>query len=141
MKAPSLFSRIVLAAATSTLLTLVPHVANAAIPQVAPTVFGAQSGSASVKAGQIFVVALPSNPTTGYSWSTPHIDKPGVATFVGTAYQEPVQARPGAGGTQLLVFKAGGPGLATMIVNYTRPWEKNAKPARTATLKITVSGV
>jgi len=49
--------------------------------------------------------------------------------------------RPGAGGTQLLILKAGASGTATMTVNYARPWEKNAKPARSIMLKINVSGM
>lgn len=112
----------------------------AATPQVAPNVFDQQSGTATVKSGQYFVLALPANRTTGYSWVSASFDKPGVASVVGTTYHAQGAMRPGAGGTQLFLLRAAATGTATLTVQYSRPWEKNAKPARTATLKITVNG-
>lgn len=141
MNALSTILRIVFAATVAALPASLSQAAIAATPQVAPAVFDGQSGSANVKAGQIFVVALPANRTTGYSWRAPKFDRSGVAIYVGTAYQTPGATRPGAGGTQLLILRGGAAGTATMTVNYARPWEKTAKPARSVTMKISVNGM
>lgn len=136
----NLLARFAFCAAIAALPTFTAGMAIAATPQVAPNVFDQQSGTATVKSGQYFVLALPANRTTGYSWGSASFDKPGVATLVGSTYHTQGSMRPGAGGTQLFLLKAAAPGTATLTVQYSRPWEKNAKPARTATLKITVNG-
>lgn len=138
MNRSTILARLVLSAAFAA-FAVAPGAAGAAAPQVAPNVFDQQSGTAAVKTGQYFVLALPANRTTGYGWGSAQFDRPGVAALVGTTYHSRAM-RPGAGGMQLLLLKAVAPGTATLTVQYSRPWEKNAKPLRTATLKITVNG-
>jgi predicted secreted protein len=91
----------------------------------------------SVKTGQEFLIALPGNATTGYSW-TAKSSGPAVAVE-GSAYQGSSSQRMGAGGQQIFIFEAGKPGSATVTFSYGRPWQKNTKPARTMTFAITVT--
>src|SRR5581483_2614833 len=92
-----------------------------------------------VKKGQEFLIALPSNPTTGYSW-TAKPSNADVAVF-GSAFQRQPMGRTivGAGGEQIWVFEAMQTGTAKVIFSYSRPWLKNTLPARTQsfTIKIT----
>lgn len=98
------------------------------------------SSPVSVKVGQDFLIALPSRPSTGFSWTA---KSSGAAVAVeGSAYQGPppssTMMRVGAGGQQIFVLEAMKPGTATATFAYARPWEKNVKPARTMTFTITV---
>jgi inhibitor of cysteine peptidase len=97
------------------------------------------SSPVSVSAGQEFLIAIPSNPTTGYSWTGKSSN--GVVTVWGSAYQAPAAAaKPlmGAGGEQIFVCKANKPGTAQITFGYARPWQKGVKPARTMTFNVTV---
>lgn len=97
------------------------------------------SVTVTVKNGQEFLIALPSNPTTGYSWTA----KPSNAdvTVFGSAYQRKPAGRTivGAGGEQIWVLEAAHPGSAKVVFTYSRPWIKNSLPARkqSFTIKIT----
>jgi inhibitor of cysteine peptidase len=97
------------------------------------------SQTVTVKKGQEFLIALPSNPTTGYSWTA----KPSNAdvSVFGSAYQAKPAGRTivGAGGEQIWVFEAMQAGTAKVVFSYSRPWLKNTLPARTQsfTIKIT----
>lgn len=114
---------------------------GAAAPVLADTYNGTvfTSSPVSVTAGQEFLIALPSNPTTGYSWTAK--SSSGAVTVWGSAYQAPVAtAKPlmGAGGEQIFVCNANKPGTAQITFSYTRPWQKGVKPARTMTFAVTV---
>ena len=110
-----------------------------AAPALADTYNGTvfTSSPVSVKAGQEFLIALPSNPTTGYSWTAKSSN--GNVTVYGAAYQAPAKAMPGAGGQQIFVSAANKVGSATITFSYARPWEKGKKPARTMTFSVNVT--
>lgn len=95
------------------------------------------SSPISVKVGQDFLIALPANPTTGYSWSA----KSSAAAIAveGSAYQPSAAGKGmmGAGGQQIFVLEATRAGMATVTFSYARPWQKGVKPARTMTFSIT----
>jgi inhibitor of cysteine peptidase len=97
------------------------------------------SVTVTVKNGQEFIIALPSNPTTGYSWTA----KPSNAdvSVFGSAFQRRPVGRTivGAGGEQIWVLEAMHIGSAKVVFSYSRPWIKNSLPARTQsfTIKIT----
>jgi predicted secreted protein len=91
-----------------------------------------------VQRGQFFTIALDSNPTTGYSWHLDPTPSPEVVVLVTSRFQPPTQARPGAGGTQVMTFHATGSGQATLSLDYTRPWERTTPPARTVQFQVTV---
>jgi len=114
---------------------------GAAAPALADTYNGTvfTSSPVSVTAGQEFLIAIPSNPTTGYSWTAK--SSSGVVTVWGSAYQGPAAtAKPlmGAGGEQIFVCKANRPGTAQIMFSYARPWQKGVKAARTMTFAVTV---
>ena len=95
-----------------------------------------------LKRGDTLIVHLPSNPSTGYSWSFT-ITKPDILTS-GKACdtQYPLQGRErrlaGAGGYQDWIFQAMRSGKTKILFVYTRPWEKGVVPARTIAWPVSV---
>ncbi len=114
---------------------------GAAAPALADTYNGTvfTSSPFSVTAGQEFLIAIPSNRTTGYSWTGKSSN--GTVTVWGSAYQGPpatAKQKMGAGGEQIFVCKANNPGTAQITFSYARPWQKGSKPAGTMTFSVTV---
>ncbi len=101
--------------------------------------FGQRDDGESVRVGvgQVLEVALPSNPTTGYSWQVAEV--PAFLTQSG----EPVfEAREdddvvGAGGTEILRFEVTGAGVGVLLLEYRRPWEADVPAEETFALDIT----
>lgn len=91
----------------------------------------------SLQAGDTLRVVLPSTPSTGYSWRPSGDDTAGAMQVTSSQYKAG-QPRPGASGTQTFTLAAKAPGQDHLTLHYTRPWEKNAKPARTYAVNITV---
>jgi inhibitor of cysteine peptidase len=80
--------------------------------------------------GDAVQVRLPSNPTTGYSWTVAS-NAPSVLAAVGEAKFEPAaKPLPGAAGTQFFAFRVVGGGGVFLELVYARPSEKGAAPAR-----------
>jgi predicted secreted protein len=94
-----------------------------------------QGDAISVATGDEFVIALPANPSTGYSWTAR--DDPDVA-FV-SSRQVSGGSQPGASGTQELTFRAEQPGTSTFELAYARSFEKGVPPAKTAEFAVTVT--
>ncbi|MBF6296875.1 protease inhibitor I42 family protein [Nocardia amamiensis] len=93
-----------------------------------------------LRVGQRLVVALPSNPSTGYSWSIADLDA-SVAKQDGAADFEPdpaVPVAPGAGGTSVWSFVGAAAGVTSLRMEYMRPWEHGSAPAATFTLTLEV---
>jgi len=92
----------------------------------------------SIAKGHDFLVALASNPTTGYSW-TASVSNANVEDE-GSAYQAtPVAPHVvGAGGQQIFSFEGSAKGTATITFSYARPWEKGKPAAKTAVFHVTV---
>ncbi|HEY3670489.1 MAG TPA: protease inhibitor I42 family protein [Acidimicrobiia bacterium] len=99
----------------------------------APTVYH-QGDDISVREGDEFVVALPANPSTGYSWTA--ADNPDVM-FV-SSHQAQGGSQPGAPGTQELSFRADHAGQSTLELAYSRSFEPGVPPAKTAKFPVTV---
>ena len=90
--------------------------------------------------GQVLVVTLESNITTGYSWVMAELPG-GVLEQEGDAvYTEPAanQGKVGAGGYETLRFKALKAGEGTLKLEYRRPWEKDAAPEKEFTVQVVV---
>jgi len=90
----------------------------------------------SLAKGQILHLSLAGNPSTGYSWSySKELDqlvlKETNHDFI------PDSELPGAGGTDILEFKAQGAGSTTISLKYSRSWE-NVKPDKTFQVEVTV---
>jgi len=96
-------------------------------------VYGA-GDSISVANGQTFVIALESNPTTGYAWTAAANPN---ATFV-KSEMATSSTLVGAAGTQQLTFKATATGSSTLTLNYARSFEPGTPPAQTQTFPLTV---
>lgn len=83
-----------------------------------------------LKKGELLVVRLPANPTTGYSWNLRISDK-GILNQENADYH-PSQnngKRVGAGGEQYWKFRARKSGTTKLLFSYARPWEKGVPPS------------
>ena len=92
--------------------------------------------------GQRLEVRLPSNPSTGYSWSfveTPsHVLKlEGPSTYEADSRAEAV-GMVGAGGTEIWTFRVEGAGTQELRFEYRRPWEANTVPSDVSSFAVTV---
>lgn len=90
-----------------------------------------------VVVGQEFLIALESNPSTGYGWvlgATPDANL--VLEAKGFTAEEGVLI--GAGGKEYWRFDAEAAGTFKLVFNYVRPWEKDVAPAKTATFTVNV---
>jgi len=72
---------------------------------------------------QEFVIALDSNPTTGYDWEENH--DPYKLILIEKKYEsnEKAEGLVGAGGTQYFRFTSQKTGETEIIFTYKRPWE------------------
>ncbi len=95
-----------------------------------------------VQAGQTFMVALDSNPTTGFIWNFRNAGDEGIISLLGSAYANDASNNQtvvtGQGGKQYWYFKALQPGITQLEMIYARPWE-SVQPAQVYTLIINVT--
>ncbi|MBN1138577.1 MAG: protease inhibitor I42 family protein, partial [Anaerolineae bacterium] len=89
--------------------------------------------------GEVLVVSLASNPSTGYGWQVRGLDAR-ILHRVGDAEWLPdTPGKLGAPGTQVLRFAAIGKGRARLDLVYARPWETAAAPAQSFSLEVRVA--
>jgi len=91
----------------------------------------------SIGVNQEFVIALDSNPTTGYSWQESH--DAAILELVGTTYEpgkEAEQGLVGAGGVEYFRFKALKTGETEVTMLYKRPWEAEVLDQKVFTVNI-----
>ena len=92
--------------------------------------------------GEFFTVTLCSNPTTGFEWNEEaKISDTGVLQqlqheFIGPESEPPPP--PGTPGQEVWTFEALKPGMSTVSMEYSRPWEGGQKAEWTYTLTVTV---
>jgi inhibitor of cysteine peptidase len=88
--------------------------------------------------GATLMVKLPSNASTGYSWSVK--GNPSLLKLIKSDYSE--QKRPmqvaGAPGVQTFQWQATETGDAKLQLEYRRPWEKNEPAAKTFSITLQV---
>ncbi len=95
-----------------------------------------QGDAVTVANGDEFIVALPANPSTGYSWTA--ADDPDV-TFV-SSHQVAGGSQPGASGTQELTFRAERAGTSTLEARVRRARSSTAyRRPRPPTFPVTVT--
>jgi len=87
--------------------------------------------------GQILVITLEANPTTGYTWEIAEHEEH-VLRQVGEAGFEPESEAIGAQGIQTLRFEAVNVGKTTLKLVYRRPWEEDVEPLDTFSIKVVV---
>ena len=91
-----------------------------------------------LKIGQIVNLHFEANPTTGYIWHLKKKKGYDALKRLGDYKYVPGSPRIGAGGVQTYSFEAAGRGTATLIFEYSRPWETDKRPAKRYTVKIDV---
>ena len=100
---------------------------------------GDSGGTASLIPYQPLVVRLPSNPSTGYVWSYVVTGDEVLRLDTITGEAPAADGMVGVPWLEVWSFRAQGSGTAVLTYIYARPWEKNALPAKTFTLKVQVS--
>jgi inhibitor of cysteine peptidase len=99
---------------------------------------GANGSQRALDEGDLLVVRLPSNPSTGYAW----IVRSGVGHVLraaGRSYVPPSAEVVGAPGTAILRFRAATTGKTVLRLAYRRSWSSRAPAARTFVLHVTVT--
>ncbi|MBN1270500.1 MAG: protease inhibitor I42 family protein [Kiritimatiellae bacterium] len=86
--------------------------------------------------GGTLEIALPGNPTTGYSWDCTADETP-VLLLAEPDYRPDSRAI-GAGGRFIFRFRATAAGESTLRLVYRRPWEKDTPPLKTYEVTIAV---
>lgn len=120
-------------------------VLNGCAPSLFPTempVTASQSdsgGVASLVPYQPLVVRLPSNPSTGYSWSYTMTGDDVLSLDTITGETPAKDGMVGVPGLEVWSFRAKGTGKAMLTYVYSRAWEKEAAPAKTFTLTVVVN--
>ncbi|MBC8470664.1 MAG: PD40 domain-containing protein [Planctomycetes bacterium] len=98
-------------------------------------------GQIELEQGQILVVTLESNPTTGYRWEQvenqePYLEQMGEVEFKSSETGDPPLA--GAGGWEIFRFKAISTGKMTLQLVYRRPWEEGVEPVNIFSLNVLI---
>ena len=86
---------------------------------------------------QEFIIALDSNPTTGYSWQESYDER--VLELVGKSYEmgeEAKQGVVGTGGVEYFQFKVLKAGKTEITLVYKRPWEEEPIDQKIFTVNI-----
>ncbi len=91
-----------------------------------------------LSSGDMLMLKLSSNPTTGYRWALQSVDQNILSQDGKPAYTPSNGQVVGAGGTELWRFVAQKAGKTTLTMIYARSWEKKVPPAKTFTLNVTV---
>lgn len=87
--------------------------------------------------GDILVLELAGNPTTGYNWYVTGVDEAVLQVQGEPAFTADSSAM-GAGGMLALSFKALAAGETTLSLAYQRAWEVNVPPLETLNLQVVV---
>lgn len=91
-----------------------------------------ESSPVGLSVGQVWELALPANPTTGYAWTLVLPPAGAVLALESQVFHPAPQGTPGlvgAGGSQVFIFRALAPGDTHLEAVYARPWEKDQPPA------------
>ena len=105
----------------------------------AVTVTGTDNGkTVALTPGDTLVVALESNPSTGYVWQVASVDTSLLAQSGQPAFHPGERQMPGAPGQQLFKFTAQKSGSSALRLVYVRPWEKGAPPGKTYKLSVAI---
>ena len=103
-----------------------------------PIVIGAfEAQSIAIALHRECIIALQSNPTTGYTW-TLSIEPAGVITTKPKEFIANASDRVEVGGTTSWLLMANRVGSTTLTFHYQRPWETGVKPTREVVYKFKV---
>lgn len=104
---------------------------------VADRVFTDSNSPVVVRAGQLFVIVLDTNPSTGYHWVSTGDPEGGVATLRGTTFLPGSSDMMGAPGKELRIYEAVGPGSGSIGLSYMPPGS-GGSAAKHLNFKLTV---
>lgn len=90
-----------------------------------------------IEQGQILVITLEANPTTGYTWEMIEGEEQ-ILQQVGEIEFQPDSKLIGAPGIQTLRLEAVNVGQITLNLVYHRPWEENVDPLETFSVQVVV---
>ncbi len=104
--------------------------------EAGPNIYNNPNQTIEVKVGQEFIIALESNPTTGYSWQAEFDDS--VLKLVESKYERTPaeEGMVGVGGTQSFEFQALKEGKAEVTMIYKRSWEESPIESKVFTINI-----
>ncbi len=91
-----------------------------------------------VAAGKPFTICFQSSPGTGYSWVLAAEPDKKLLKFLTEKVEEPKSGLMGGRETVFWTFRALAAGEAEIAMNYVRPWEKEAAPARVHVFKVKI---
>ena len=97
-----------------------------------------ENGRAVDLKGEVLVLSLKSNPSTGYGWQVRGLDSRILRRVDDAEWLPDVPGKLGAPGTQVLRFAGIGKGQARLDLVYARPWETTAAPAQSFSLEVRV---
>lgn len=91
-----------------------------------------------LNAGDILIVKLPSNPSTGYNWLV--AGEPAPLKLQKSAFHNKASSAKtvGAAGITALQFTATSSGIANLTLVYRRSWEYNTPPMKTFSVRVNV---
>jgi C1A family cysteine protease/PKD repeat protein len=89
--------------------------------------------------GEVLVLNLASNPSTGYGWQVRGLDTRILRQLDATEWLPDTPGKLGGPGTEVLRFAAVGKGRARLDLVYARPWETTAAPAKSFSLEVNVA--
>ena len=81
-----------------------------------------QDKTFTVRSGDVIVINLAENPTTGYRWAINKIDS-NVIELQNSEFSLPKNASVGGGGERIFTFKTKATGIARLQLKEWRPWE------------------
>ena len=96
------------------------------------------SKEVTIPLGSELIVELPSNPSTGFSWTEADIADTTVIKLDESKYVAPEGQVVGAAGKQVWTFTASEKGTSTVEMQYSRSWEGGEKAEWTFALTVTV---
>ncbi len=125
--------------------TTVSSVAAAAAPraaEIAPSSggFDVAGGVEEIRvlAGKQFSITLAANRTTGYAWRLATPLDPAMLKQISNDYHAADSGALGAPGEELWTFESGSQGTVQLNFEYVRPFEKDAKPVKTAKYSVVI---
>jgi len=99
---------------------------------------GVDRAAAQVASGDVVLLRLPANRTTGYLWMVDRLLAGGPLRLLWHAYRVSAPTRPGAPGEDLWWLEALQPGTATVTLRHLRPWEPDPNaPTRRFVIEVT----
>jgi inhibitor of cysteine peptidase len=86
--------------------------------------------------GQVVIITLEANPTTGYTWVVVEAPSGQIMRQVGKIEFESESDAIGAGGVQIIKFEVVNAGQTSLTLAYHRPWETDVEPLNTFSINV-----